>query len=59
MQNSQQWLELKTPTHTEINNAAKELAENIIRQLDQLSAAQVDVVLIYIPKEFEPLTRFG
>lgn len=58
VQNSQQWLELKTPTHTEINNAAKELAENIIRQLDQLSAAQVDVVLIYIPKEFEPLTSF-
>lgn len=59
VQDSQQWLQLRCPSNTETKIAALELAENIIRQLEQLSSAQIDVVLIYIPEEFEPLTSFS
>lgn len=55
------WVELNLPANanTNIQAAALELGLAINRKLDQLSSSQIDVVLIYIPKEFEPLTSYS
>jgi hypothetical protein len=43
---------------SDIKKTSIELGNTITRKLDQLSAMAVDVVLIYIPKEYEPFTGF-
>lgn len=56
---SNKWINLELPKATNIKKAAVELGNIITRKLDQLSAEQVDVALIYIPKEFEPFTAYS
>jgi hypothetical protein len=54
-----EWINLEPPKDINMKKAAVELGNIITRKLDQLSAALVDVALIYIPKEFEPLTAYS
>ena len=54
-----QWMDVKATSNADIKAAAKEFGSNIIYQLEKLSSQQTDVVLIYIPKEFEWLTSFS
>ena len=54
-----QWLNMNTTNNTDIKIAAKEFGRSIISELEKLSSQQTDVVLIYIPKEFEWLTSFS
>ena len=53
-----EWLDLKMPADKGIKTAAHKLGEIINQQLNKLSSSQIDVVFIYIPKEFEPLTSY-
>ena len=54
-----QWMNINATSNSNIKAAAKEFGSNIIYQLEKLSAQQNDVILIYIPKEFEWLTSFS
>jgi len=54
-----QWLDIDSGNNSDIKEAAKEFGRNIIHQLENLSSQQADVVLIYIPKEFDWLTSFS
>jgi hypothetical protein len=56
---SNAWVNLEFPATLDMQQAAINLGEIITRKLDNLSAAQIDVALIYIPKEYEPLTGFS
>lgn len=53
-----EWLNLVPPEFPDIQKAAAGLGTLITRKLDQLSAASRDVVLIYIPKEYEHFTGY-
>lgn len=44
---------------SDIKAAARDFGKKIIYQLEKLSLQQTDIVLIYIPKEFELLTSFS
>lgn len=44
---------------TDAQKAAVKLGAYICQKLDQLSATAADVVLIYIPREYEPLTGYS
>jgi hypothetical protein len=55
---SPNWLELKAPTDTEMKKAALEFGQTINQKLEQMSAYTIDLVLIYIPKEFEVFTSY-
>lgn len=55
---SPQWVNINATSGTDIKAAAREFGENIIRQIDKLSSQQIDVVIVYIPEEFEWLTSF-
>lgn len=59
VQGSNEWIALESPLSSDLRKAAHELGIMINRKLDQLSATQIDVALIYIPKEYEPLTAFS
>lgn len=52
-------MNINATSNSNIKAAAKEFGSNIIYQLEKLSAQQNDVILIYIPKEFEWLTSFS
>jgi NAD-dependent SIR2 family protein deacetylase len=52
------WLSEKIFKTDNIHTAAIQLGQALCQSLDRLSAASVDVVLIYIPKEYEPLTGY-
>ncbi len=54
-----QWLSINSTNNTDIKEAAKEFGRSIIYQLEKLSSQQTDVVLIYIPNEYEYLTSFS
>lgn len=54
-----QWLCINSTHNTDIKASAKEFGRSIIYQLEKLSSQQTDVVLIYIPKEFDWLTSFS
>ena len=56
---SQQWINMNVTSGADIKATAREFRENIIRQIDKLSSQPTDVVLIYIPKEYESLTSFS
>lgn len=55
---SNEWLNLQATQTSDIKKASVELGNNIARKLDQLSSTSADVALIYIPKEYEPLTGY-
>ena len=57
--NTNGWEDLEMPASTDLKQAAINLGKIITRKLDHLSAAQIDVAVIYIPKEYEPLTGFA
>lgn len=57
--NAPQWMTINAPNNADIKEAAKEFGHSIIYQLEKLSSQQTDVVIIYIPKEFEWLTSFS
>lgn len=54
-----QWMDINITGNADIKAAAKEFGSNILHQLEKLSSQQTDVVLIYIPEEFECLTSFS
>lgn len=56
---SMQWMNIEASNNSDIKEAAKEFGRTIINQLNKLSSQQTDVVVIYIPKEFEWLTSFS
>lgn len=56
---SNEWLSFLPALNSDIKKASVELGNIITRKLDQLSATAVDVALIYIPKEYEPLTGYS
>ena len=56
---SNEWLNLQATQTSDIKKASVELGNSITRKLDQLSATSADVALIYIPKEYEPLTCYA
>jgi len=56
--NSPTWIDLKASPTVEIKKAALELGQTINNKLEQLSSFPIDLVLIYIPKEFEALTSY-
>ena len=41
------------------NDSEKDYCEKLRKKIDQLSACQVDVIIIYIPKEYEYLTVYS
>ena len=56
---SNTWLDIDAPANKDIKQASFEFGKNITQKLDQLSAMQADVAIVFIPKEFEPLTGFS
>jgi len=56
---SNTWLDVSAPVNRDIKQASVEFGKNITQKLDQLSDMQVNVAIIYIPKEFEPLTGYS
>ena len=57
--NANTWLDVCAPANRDIKQASVEFGRSITQKLDQLSSMQTDVAIIYIPKEFEPLTGFS
>ena len=53
------WLNINVPNNRDIKQSSIELGKSITQKLDQLSDFQTDVAIIYIPKEYEPLTGFS
>lgn len=53
-----EWMNPNVTSFSDIKKSSIELGNTITRKLDQLSGMAVDVVLIYIPKEYEPFTGF-
>lgn len=56
---SPQWLHIEAPSNSDMKAAVKEFGRTIINQLNKLSSSQTDVVVIFIPKEFEWLTAYS
>lgn len=56
--NSSKWKQIAASNERDIHNATVAFGNAIIRRIDQLSANIVDVVLIYIPKEYEIFTSY-
>jgi hypothetical protein len=56
--NTNAWLDVTVPQSRNVNDAAVQLGKSLCLNLDRLSASSVDVALIYIPKEYEPLTGY-
>ena len=56
--NSNRWKQIAASNERDIHKATVAFGNAIIRRIDQLSANVVDVVLIYIPKEYEVFTSY-
>ena len=56
---SDKWKKIKATNNTNIHKTAIEFGDIIARKIDQLSAKSIDVILIYIPKEYEWLTSYS
>lgn len=56
---SNKWLNLIAPVTQDVKKASVELGECITQKLNQLDSNAVDVVLIYIPKEYEIFTGYS
>ncbi len=56
---STMWLDVGVLKETDISKAAIELGNAITKKLDQLSALQADVAVVFIPSEYEPITSFS
>lgn len=56
---SPQWMAINAPASTDLKMATREFGNSIVYQLEKFSSQQIDVVIIYIPKEFEWLTSFS
>lgn len=56
--NSCQWAEISFPNSSTLYKAAINWGKEITHKIDQLSSASTDVILIYIPKEYEPFTEY-
>lgn len=56
--NSGKWKQIKASNEQDIHKAAVEFGDAIIRKIDQLSADSVDVILIYIPRDYEIFTSY-
>lgn len=56
---SNQWQSVVSVSATDSYAAALEFGKAIMQKIDQLSAQSVDVILIYIPKEFEHLSAYS
>ena len=57
--NSNKWQRINANKNSDIYKAAKEFGNNIAHKIDQLSSMDVDVVLIYIPEEYEIFTVYS
>ncbi len=55
---SKEWLDLSTSSTSDLHRTAVNLGNSICHKLDQLGATAIDVAVIYIPKEYEPLTGY-
>lgn len=53
------WVKVTADSCPDIQQSVVEFGNTIIRKIDQLSALSVDVVLIYIPKEYEVFTSYS
>lgn len=56
---SNQWQSVVSVSATDSYATALEFGKAIRQKIDQLSAQSVDVILIYIPKEFEHLSAYS
>jgi len=56
---SDKWQQIIASENPDIYKTAVQFGDAIARKIDQLSALGVDVVLIYIPKEYEMLTTYS
>lgn len=56
---SEKWENIIASRTSDIHKAAIEFGNVITRKIEQLNAKSVDVVLIYIPKKYEPLTSYS
>lgn len=56
---SDKWQQIAASENPDIYKTAVQFGDTIARKIDQLSALDVDVVLIYIPKEYEMLTTYS
>ena len=56
---SNKWQQIVASENPDIYKTAVQFGDAIARKIDQLSALGVDVVLIYIPKEYEMLTTYS
>ena len=56
--NSGKWKQINASNEQDIHKAAVEFGNAIIRKIDQLSADSVDVILIYIPRDYEIFTSY-
>jgi len=56
--NSRQWADISFPNEKNLYKAAINWGKEITRKIDQLSSASTDVILIYIPGEYENLTEY-
>jgi len=57
--NSDNWLSYNTLKLKDQYEASIELGNTISRKLDQINTSEIDVVIIYIPKEYEYLTEYN
>jgi hypothetical protein len=55
--NTNAWLDVTVTQSNDVYYAAAQLGKSLCQSLDRLSASSVDVAIIYIPKEYEPLTN--
>lgn len=56
--NSNRWKQIAASSEQDIHEASVAFGNAITRRIDQLSADAVDVVLIYIPTEYELFTSY-
>mgnify|MGYP001240476736 CR=1 FL=1 len=56
--NTNAWLDVTVTQSNDVYYAAAQLGKSLCQSLDRLSASSVDVAIIYIPKEYEPLTGY-
>lgn len=52
-----QWSEISAPSNSNIMLAINEFRDSILQQIDKHSSQAIDVIVIYIPKEYERFTE--
>lgn len=57
--NDNQWTDIPSPQNSKLKLSINEFREQILQQIDKLCAQETDVIVIYIPKEYEFLTAQG